>query len=69
MRYFEGKGIVRVEDVSETYINSYVLDMEKNGMSMATVSRNIASKYGIIIEESCFRILSIVWLSPVSLIF
>lgn len=43
VRYFEGKGIGRVEDVSETYINSYVLDMEKNGMSMATVSRNIAS--------------------------
>lgn len=43
VRYFKEKGVCDVEAVTETYINSYVLDMEKQGMSMATVSRNIAS--------------------------
>ena len=43
VRYFNGKGISRIDEVNETYINSYILDMEKNGMSMATISRNIAS--------------------------
>lgn len=41
--YFQSKDLERLEDITETYITSYVLDMEKNGMSMATVSRNIAS--------------------------
>ena len=41
--YFCDKHLDRLEDITETYITSYVLDMEKNGMSMATVSRNIAS--------------------------
>ena len=43
VKYFQEKGIVRLEDINETYITSYVLDLEKKGMSMATVSRNIAS--------------------------
>ena len=42
-KYFEEKGIRELGDVNETYINSYVLGMESQGMSMATVSRNIAS--------------------------
>ena len=42
-RYFDEKGISRIEDINETYVNSYVLGLEKQGMSMATVSRNIAS--------------------------
>ena len=42
-RYFDEKGITRIDDINETYITSYVLEMEKQGMSMATVSRNIAS--------------------------
>ena len=41
--YFRNKDLNSLEDITETYITSYVLDMEKNGMSMATVSRNIAS--------------------------
>ena len=42
-RYFDEKGITRIDDINETYITSYVLEMEKQGMSVATVSRNIAS--------------------------
>lgn len=42
-RYFKDKGIESAEEVNETYLNSYVLDIEKQGMSMATVSRSIAS--------------------------
>lgn len=41
--YFHDKNLDSLEDITETYITSYVLDMERNGMSMATVSRNIAS--------------------------
>ena len=41
--YFHDKHLDSLEDITETYITSYVLDMERNGMSMATVSRNIAS--------------------------
>ncbi len=41
--YFRDKNLDSLEDITETYITSYVLDMERNGMSMATVSRNIAS--------------------------
>jgi integrase/recombinase XerD len=42
-KYFAEKGITDLGEINETYINSYILDMEKQGMSMATVSRNIAS--------------------------
>ena len=41
--YFHDKNLDSLEDITDTYITSYVLDMERNGMSMATVSRNIAS--------------------------
>ena len=41
--YFHDKHLDSLKDITETYITSYVLDMERNGMSMATVSRNIAS--------------------------
>lgn len=53
-RHFDEKGITDVNDVNETYINSYVLNLEKQGMSMATVSRNIASIksfYAFLIRE------------------
>lgn len=43
VHYFQDKHLDSFEDITETYITSYVLDMEKKGMSMATVSRNIAS--------------------------
>ncbi|MCD8197395.1 MAG: tyrosine recombinase [Lachnospiraceae bacterium] len=41
--YLEGQGTQRVEDVSATMLSAYVLDMEKKGMSAATVSRYVAS--------------------------
>lgn len=53
-RYFSEKGIESAADINETYINSYVLDLEGQGMSMATVSRNIASIksfYGFLVRE------------------
>lgn len=42
-RHLNKQNITDVEKISETSLNSYVLNMEKNGMSPATVSRNIAS--------------------------
>ncbi len=41
--YFLENGISEVEEVNATSLGSYVLDLEKSGMSSATVSRNIAS--------------------------
>lgn len=43
MRFLEGQGIHVAHDVTETNLNSYVLDLEKKGMAPSTVSRNIAS--------------------------
>lgn len=43
IKYLELQNIAEVEKISETSINSYVLSMEREGMSPATVSRNIAS--------------------------
>ncbi|MCC8162771.1 MAG: tyrosine recombinase XerD [Lachnospiraceae bacterium] len=39
----EGQGIDSVSDVGATMLGSYVLDMEKAGMSAATISRYVAS--------------------------
>ena len=41
--YLETFGYNGWEDVTGTNLNSYILMIEKNGMSSATVSRNIAS--------------------------
>ena len=41
--YFHEMDINDVRDVTETNLNSYVLHLEQNHMSPATVSRNIAS--------------------------
>lgn len=41
--YLENQGIDDVKTVSYTDLSSYIFDIEKQGMSSATVSRNIAS--------------------------
>ena len=46
MRFLHEQKIDRPEDVTETNLNSYILDLEKKGMSAATVSRNIAAMKG-----------------------
>ena len=45
-RFLHEQKIDRPEDVTETNLNSYILDLEKKGMSAATVSRNIAAMKG-----------------------
>lgn len=42
-KFFESNGITNPEDVSQTIVRSYVLYMEGEKMSSATVSRSIAS--------------------------
>lgn len=41
--YFDDMGVASISDISSTDLNSYVIYMEKNKMSTATISRNIAS--------------------------
>lgn len=41
--YLSEHGIMDVENVTSTNLNSYVLYLEKQGLSTATVSRNVAS--------------------------
>lgn len=41
--YFHSLGQNDIQSINETNLNSYILFIEKQGMSMATVSRNIAS--------------------------
>lgn len=41
--YLEHQGIYTVDKINETNLNSYVLSLEKEGMTPNTVSRNIAS--------------------------
>lgn len=43
IRHLNKQNITDTEKINETSLNSYVLNMERNGMSPATVSRNIAS--------------------------
>lgn len=43
MRFLQEQKVGNVSDVTETMLNSYILDLEKKGMAPATVSRNIAS--------------------------
>jgi len=51
--YLEKQGIIRVQDVNETSLNSYVLYLEKEGKAASTVSRYIASFKGFF--EYCLR--------------
>lgn len=46
VRYFESQGITEVEKVSATNLNSYMLYMEKQGLTNTTISRNVASMKG-----------------------
>ncbi len=41
--YLNEHGVDRLENVTATNLNSYILYLEKQGMSTATVSRNVAS--------------------------
>lgn len=41
--YCADNGLTNIQSINETNINSYILYMEKHGMSMATVSRSVAS--------------------------
>ena len=41
--FLRSKGIEDIHDVTSTSLNSYVLFLEKEGFSTATVSRNVAS--------------------------
>ena len=43
MRFLRTQKVEKSRDVTETNLNSYILDLEKKGMAAATVSRNIAS--------------------------
>lgn len=43
MHFLQEQNVEKVSDVTETLLNSYILDLEKKGMAAATVSRNIAS--------------------------
>ena len=42
-QYLEEQGITDVKKITATNLNSYVLYLEKNKFSAATISRNIAS--------------------------
>ncbi len=42
-RYLEAHGVENVASVTTTNLNSYILYLEKQGLSTATVSRNVAS--------------------------
>ena len=41
--YLSGKGVEKVQDITATSLNSYILQMEKEGFSTSSVSRTIAS--------------------------
>lgn len=43
MHFLEEQAVSGVQYVAETHLNSYILDLEKNGMAPSTVSRNVAS--------------------------
>ena len=51
--YLEKQGVIKVQDVNETSLNSYVLYLEKEGKAASTVSRYIASFKGFF--EYCLR--------------
>ncbi len=41
--YLEKRGVERVQDITATNLNAYILQMEREGFSTASVSRSIAS--------------------------
>lgn len=41
--YFEDKGCKTVTDIKSMDLNTYVIDLKSQGMSLATISRNVAS--------------------------
>ena len=43
MHFLKEQNVECVEDVTETNLNSYILDLEKKGLAASTVSRNVAS--------------------------
>lgn len=51
--YLEKQGIIKVQEVSETSLNSYILFLEKEGKAASTVSRYIASFKGFF--EYCLK--------------
>ncbi len=51
--YLELQGIHKIEEVSETSLNSYVLFLEKEGKAASTISRYIASFKGFF--EYCLK--------------
>lgn len=49
MQYFqEAHQITRVQDITETSLNSYMLYLEKNHFAASTVSRSVASMLSLI---------------------
>ncbi len=42
-QYLEQNGITNVQSITTTSLNSYILDLEKQGFAAATISRNVAS--------------------------
>ena len=53
MLYLLDQGVMQVQDVTETSLNSYVLYLEREGKAAATVSRYIASFKGFF--EYCYK--------------
>jgi len=43
MKFMEDQEVIKVDKITATNLNSYVLNMEKSGFAAATISRNIAS--------------------------
>lgn len=41
--YLKGQGILKVDSITYTNLNSYILFLEKKGFAVSTISRNIAS--------------------------
>lgn len=41
--YLKGQGILQVDSITYTNLNSYILFLEKKGFAVSTISRNIAS--------------------------
>ncbi len=41
MHFLKEQKVECVEDVTETNLNSYILDLEKKGLAASTVSRNV----------------------------
>ena len=46
VRYLADQGIFEVDKITATNLNSYMLYMEKEGLTNTTISRNIASIKG-----------------------